>query len=216
MSDEFRIGFCVSGQGRLFQAAVRRFRGPRAAVAHVVLDHTAAPGLEAFCADHGVTHARHDAGDRAGFQAALAQGLRDARLDLTCLTFDRIVAAETVAEHRGRMINVHPGLLPAFAGTHAIDRAVSSGARFLGATVHEVTAEVDAGPIIAQCVTGLAREDTVEQAGARMYALLEPMLLQVLGWYAQGRVTRDGGGRVWIEGATYGALPVSPALEPPG
>jgi len=136
-----------------------------------------------------------------------------ADLDLLCLTFDRIIDPELVAHYSTRIINVHMGLLPAFEGLNALARAVSSGVRFVGATIHEVTNNVDRGPIIAQCVMGLKECETTDAAGARLFGLIRPMYLQVISWYRNGRVTHGGAGWVQIRDGKYGDLPISPAVE---
>jgi phosphoribosylglycinamide formyltransferase-1 len=104
-------------------------------------------------------------------------------------------------------------LLPAFAGTRGIERTIESGVRIGGATIHEVIDAVDAGPIIAQAAVGVRAGDTPRSYGARLYEQLEPMFLQVLRWYADGRAERDAAGRIVIRDARYDAPPVVPALE---
>jgi len=94
-----------------------------------------------------------------------------------------------------------------------MERTLASGARFGGATIHDVVDEVDAGAIIAQAVVATIPGETLADYGRRVYRLLEPMFLQVMAWYAEGRVERDGGGRIVVRNARYGSLPVSPALE---
>jgi phosphoribosylglycinamide formyltransferase-1 len=143
----------------------------------------------------------------------LGEALAAAAPELVVLTFDRIVPPSVLDAYPGRILNVHPALLPAFPGMRALERTVESGARVGGATIHEVVEAVDAGPIVAQAVLATDPSESVEAFGARMYALLEPMFLQVLHWYAQGRVGHDDSGRVIVRGATYGTLPISPALE---
>jgi len=206
-----RAGFCVSGQGSLFRAAVRRRADTGAEPALLVLETKAATDLDDFAAANGVAIVRLDPRDRAAFDRGLSAALAEAKLDLVALTFDRIIPASLVAAHR--MINVHPSLLPAFAGNRGIERTLESGVRIGGATIHEVVEAVDAGPIIAQAAVEIAPHDTVQSYGARLYTLLEPLFLQVLRWYAEGRVERDGRGRVVVRGARYDALPVVPALE---
>ena len=179
----------------------------------VIAEKKAAPDLEAFSLSNGLRCVRLDPADRPTFDRDLTQLLVDEELDLVALTFDRVLPPEAVRHYAGRMINVHPALLPAFQGMRGMERTLSSGARFGGATVHDVVDEVDAGAIIAQAVVATVPEETVADYGRRVYALLEPMFLQVIRWYAEGRVGRDGDGRVVIRDAHYGTLPVSPALE---
>jgi phosphoribosylglycinamide formyltransferase-1 len=179
----------------------------------LILEAKAAGDLDDFAATHGVAWVRLDPRDRAAFNAALRAHLDAKHRDLVALTFDRIVAVDLVETYAGRMINVHPSLLPAFAGRDALARALAGGARVGGATIHEVIAAVDAGPIVAQTVVPIERDDDVASYGARMYAQLEPLFLQVLRWYAEDRVTHDEQGRVIIRDARYDALPFVPALE---
>ena len=209
----FRAGFCVSGNGSLFRAAVRRRSETGAEPALLVLETKSAADLDEFAAANGVNAVRFDPRDRAAFHADVARALAGARLDLVVLTFDRVLPPETVAAFPHRIVNVHPSLLPAFAGNRGIERTLESGVRIGGATIHEVVDEVDAGPVIAQAAVAIEPGDTAESYGGRLYALLEPMFLQVLRWYSEGRVGRDERGRVVVRGARYDALPVVPALE---
>lgn len=213
MPSDYKVGFCISGGGRLARAAVRQASALGIVPALVVLDHTAAPDLEAFCAAHHVRCVRLGKMNREQFQAELHRVCVEDRLDLLVLTFDRIVRAPLLQAYAGRMINVHPSLLPAFAGAKALERTVAAGVQFGGATIHEVAEELDAGPIIAQCALALERGESATDYGARLFELLRPMFLQTLKWYAEGRIEKDHEGKIWVRGATYGRLPVSPSLE---
>lgn len=211
MSD-FRVAFCVSGQGRLFREAVRH--GPALGIVPELLiaDDGASPDLEPFCDAAGI-HVARLSGDGNAYRGEIARACDAAQPDLLCLTFDRILPPEVVGPRRGAIINVHLALLPAFRGRGAIDRALETDVRYAGATIHEVTEEVDRGPIVAQCVVATRSDDTAESLGRHVYELLRPMYLQVLAWYAEDRVARDRQGRIRVRGATYGKMPVSPALE---
>lgn len=213
MTDPLRTGFCVSGKGRLFQEAVRHRGVLGITPTLAVLGHGADAGLEAFCAAHGVAAVRLEHARGAELHAELERVLVPADLGLVALTFDHLIPPPVVRHYRGRMVNLHLALLPAFPGFRAIPKALAGGVRFAGATVHEVDESMDGGPIIAQAVVGLRRDDTAEAVGARVFAAARPMFLQVLRWYAEGRVERDADGRVWVRGTEYGALPVSPAVE---
>lgn len=208
-----RTGFCVSGHGSLFRAAVRRREDARIRPELLILETKAAADLDELAAVNGIAVVRLDPRDRAAFDAELTACLIAAELDLVALTFDRILPPAAVAALSPRLINVHPALLPAFAGMRGIERTVASGVRVGGATIHEVVEAVDAGPIIAQAAVEVMSGDTPATYGARMYARLEPMFLQVLRWYADGRVEHDDGGRVVIRDARYDSLPIVPALE---
>ncbi len=211
---EFRVGFCVSGQGRLFREATRCRQPLGITPALLIADTYASADLGPFCAAAGIPVSRLSP-DGGQSLAEIGRACDVAGLDLLCLTFDRILPPEVVAPRRGRIINVHPALLPAFRGKRAIPRAISADVRYAGATIHEVTEDVDGGPILAQCVVATTADESVESIGRRIYELLRPMYLQVLAWYAEGRVVTDEHGRVRVRDAAYGRLPVSPALERP-
>jgi phosphoribosylglycinamide formyltransferase-1 len=209
----FKVGFFVSGKGRLAMAAIENsaYIGIHPCV--VIADHNADGDLERFSANHGVPFVRIPKLPRSEFDQVLYEYCTKESFDLVCLTFDKIVPPDLVALYRGRMINVHPGLLPAFDGMGALERAEFRGVRFAGATIHEVVEEVDAGPIIAQCVTGLDFKEKSDEFGARLYGDLRKMFLQTLNWYATGRVFKDEIGRIWIKDAKYGGFPISPSVE---
>lgn len=210
---EFRLGFCVSGGGRLARAAIVQAAQLGVTPALLLADHRASPDLEAFCERHGVPMVRLEKSGRAAFDQRLTQVCMDARLDLLALTFEWLIRPELISHYRGRVINVHPALLPAFKGMNSLAEGVRSGARYIGASIHDVDEGIDTGPIIAQCVLGLRQGDTPELAGARMFNLMRPMFLQVIRWHVEGRVTRDDQGRVSVRDAVYGEFPISPAVE---
>jgi phosphoribosylglycinamide formyltransferase-1 len=207
------VGFCVSGHGSLVRSAIVNRKALSIDNALLAMETKAASDLDVFAAAHGVRSARLDVTDRPVFDSKLTALLIDAALDLIVLTFDRVLPPPLVRHYSGRIINVHPALLPAFAGLHGMRRTLVSGARFGGATIHEVVEEVDAGPVIAQAVVGTLPGEPQTDYGRRVYELLEPMFLQVIAWYSEGRVERDSEGRIIIRGARYGTLPISPALE---
>ncbi len=213
MAEPFRVGFCVSGGGRLMQAAVLHARTIGIEPTLVVLDDGADATLEQFCAQHDVLCHRLGQQPRAELDQHLFELTTSARLRLLSLTFDRILSAPLIARFAGNVVNVHPALLPAFAGMNALDQAAAHGVRFAGATIHEANDVVDGGAIIAQCVVGVRRDDTAADVGVRVYPLLRRMYLQVLAWHSAGRVERDDAGRIWVRDAVYGELPISPAVE---
>ena len=208
-----RVGFCVSGQGRLFGAAVEQRSAIGIVPAFLAAGQTATSEVMALAARAGVTAERLAGPDRAARDAAIAGLVDRTGAELVVLTFDHVIGDALVDRLADRMINVHPGLLPAFPGPRAIERAAASGVRFAGATMHVVTRAVDAGPVIAQCVVPTAEHEEAASLGAKIWPLLRSMYLQVLAWYAEGRVQRAGDGRVVVQGARYGALPISPAIE---
>lgn len=213
MSTAFPVGFCVSGKGRLFRSAAVHAESLGIEPAVVIADSRADDSLEDFCACRSIPLYRIPSLPRAEFNRELDRALGTKSLSLVALTFDKIVPPETVARFDGRMINLHPGLLPSFAGMDALGQAIAGGVRYAGATMHEVDETVDGGPIIAQCVTSIRRGESPADLGRRLFPLMRLMYLQVIAWYAEGRVEHDEFRRVWIRDAVYGELPISPAIE---
>ena len=208
-----RVGFCVSGGGALFRAAVLHAEELQIVPALLVLEQKASPSLEAFCGEHSVPVVRISYAKRAEADRLLTETCINANLGLLCLTFDKLIPAELVDHYSGRIINVHPGLLPAFPGMRAIPQALEHGARFLGATIHEVDQHMDHGPVIMQCVQGIWENDTAETAGARLFNCIRLMYLQTIAWYVEDRVYKDERGRIRIKDARYGDFPISPTVE---
>ena len=209
----FRVGFCVSGGGRLFRAAVAQ--SERLGITPVVLvaDHGAEADLESFCTQHAIPCVRLQRMPAPAFADMITPLAIDAQLDLLCLTFNRIIPPALVSHYRGRIINVHMSLLPAFKGLRGLEQALTADVRFVGVTIHEVDEGVDTGPIIAQTLVGVRPDDTAPALGDRLFPMLRAMYLQVIAWYVQGRVEKDANGHMRVRGATYGELPVSPSIE---
>jgi len=213
MTKGFKVGFCVSGKGRLFRAAANQASDIGIQPSLVVAEEKAAPDLEGYCHERGIPFHRLTSKPRATFDEELFKVCTSVPLDLLVLTFDKLLPARLVQHYAGRIINVHPALLPACQGMRALEQTVSTGARFAGATIHEVDEQMDHGPLIAQCVLGLRREEKAESLGARLFPLLRQMYLQVILWHVEGRLTKDAQGRLWVRDGVYGELPTSPALE---
>ncbi|MDZ7267792.1 MAG: formyltransferase family protein [candidate division KSB1 bacterium] len=213
MADKLRVGFCVSGGGHLCKAALHHAETLGIRPALLLADYKAAADLEILARERDIPFHRLARQERERVQQQITAICATSELDLLCLTFDKILPAELVAQYRGRIINVHMGLLPAFKGMHALEQAVRAGVKYAGATIHEVDVEVDSGAIIAQCLTGVRQQESPAALGARLYGYLRLMFLQVLAWYAEGRISRDQAGRLWVTNGVYGELPISPAVE---
>ena len=142
-----------------------------AQVAAVISNRADAKGL-AFAAGRGIATAvvEHSAfPSREAFDAALAQKIDEYHPALVALAgFMRILTPDFVAHYAGRLLNIHPSLLPAFPGLHTHQRAIDAGCRFAGATVHEVTADLDAGPIVEQAVVPVFPGDDADTLAARV------------------------------------------------
>lgn len=209
----FRVGFCASGNGRLVRAALLHRDQLGILPALVVLEAKASVELEEFCLARGVPTVRLEKSSRDEFNRKITDLCVGADLDLLCLTFDRLIPPELVRHYAGRIINAHMSLLPAFAGFHAFEQALAANVKYAGVTIHEVNDGADSGMIIAQTLVGVRRDDTAERLGARLFGPLRQMFLQVIAWFAEGRVERDEEGRIWVRDAYYGELPTAPAIE---
>ena len=142
-----------------------------AQVAAVISNQPTAKGLQ-FAAERGIAHAAVDHrsyASREAFDQALAEKIDCYAPTLVVLAgFMRILTPAFVAHYSGRLINIHPSLLPAFPGLHTHQRAIDAGCQVAGATVHQVTAELDHGPILAQAVVPILPGDDAAQLAARI------------------------------------------------
>lgn len=134
--------------------------------------------------------------------------------DLVVLNSNWILPPEVVRPMRGRLINMHPALLPAFRGLHVADDILRSGVCVSGSTFHFVAEDVDAGPIIAQSLFAVHPDDTVEELGRRNWAASRDLFVQVVRWFEEGRVEVDWErGAARVQGASYALGPSIPNLE---
>jgi len=171
------IVILISGGGSNMAAIIRaaqRERWPEvlgARVAAVISNQAQAKGL-ALAREHGIasTVLQHTAyPTRKDFDAALMTAIDAHQADLVVMAgFMRILTPGFVQHYAGRLLNIHPSLLPAFPGLHTHRRAIEAGCKFAGATVHQVTAELDHGPILAQAVVPVLPHDTEESLAARV------------------------------------------------
>ena len=141
--------------------------------------------------------------DRTEFERALQTILNQHRIELICLGgFMRLFTDEFVLRWQGRMLNVHPSLLPAFKGLDPHRQALAAGVKITGATVHVVTPDMDSGPIIAQAAVPVHDDDTAETLAARVLAVEHRIYPLALRLVAEGRV-RIVDGRCQIEGPQF-------------
>jgi len=167
------IVILISGRGSNMEAVVRAARSEAwpARVAAVISNKPDAAGL-AFAQAHGIATAvvpSKEFPDRASFDAALQREIDRYMPDLVVLAgFMRILTAPFVAHYEGRMLNIHPSLLPAFPGLDTHRKALEAGEREHGATVHFVTAELDHGPMVAQARVPVLPGDTEASLAARV------------------------------------------------
>ena len=192
-----RVTVLISGRGSNLAALLASMAAGTlgGAITHVVANRADARGL-AIAAEHGVATrvVEHRAyASRDAFDAALADAVDAGAPDLIVLAgFMRVLGADFVRRHAGRMINIHPSLLPAYAGLHTHRRALADGTRIHGCTVHFVTPDVDVGPIIAQAAVPVRDDDDEDTLAARVLAAEHVLLPAVVRWYCAGRLVLAG------------------------
>lgn len=187
----------ISGRGSNMEAIQQACatEGWNARIAAVVSNRPDATGL-AFARARGIATAVVDHThfeSREAFDAELAHVIDGFAPDLLALAgFMRILSSGFVQHYAGRMVNVHPSLLPAFAGLHTHRRAIEAGCKLAGATVHFVTPSVDHGPIIAQAVVPVLPGDTEQTLAARVLAREHVLYPRALRWLVEGLLRVDG------------------------
>lgn len=191
------VGVLASGRGTNLQALLDAFPDgdPVARVVVVISDRDTAPAL-ARARTHGVP-ARclrpKDHEDRESWEAALTRELEGAGVGLVCLAgFMRILGPAFVRAWSGRLMNIHPSLLPAFAGLRAQHQALAHGVKVTGATVHFVDEGVDTGPIILQAAVPVLADDTEESLSARILVEEHRLYPRAVRLFAEGRLDLRG------------------------
>lgn len=218
-----RIGVLASGSGSNLQALLDACAAGRidGRIAIVICNVPGAGALER-AARAGVPAALRPSKeiDRATYDAAVVDLLREQQVDLVCLAgYMRIItppflsAFGSTPAWRGcpRIMNIHPGLLPAFPGLHAQRQAIAHGARIAGCTVHFVDEGTDTGPVIVQAAVPVLPDDTEQLLARRILAQEHHIYPQAIQWFAQGRLS-VAGRAVRVNGARE---PVPPALVSP-
>lgn len=209
-----KIVILISGRGSNMQAIVDA-QIPGAQIAAVIANKADASGL-AWAAERGiattvVSHKNYDS--RESFDAALAACIDGYAPDLVVLAgFMRILTADFVNHYSGRLLNIHPSLLPAFTGLHTHERALNEGVKVHGCTVHFVTADLDHGPIIIQATVPVLDTDTEEQLSARVLAQEHRVYPQAVRWFVEDRLVLNQG-RVVINHVKFSEAVTHPSVE---
>lgn len=191
------IVILISGRGSNMEAIVRACAAERwpARVAAVVSNRSDAPGL-AFAAAQGIATAVVEHGgyaDREAFDAALAEVVDRFSPDLVVLAgFMRVLTSGFVARYAGRMLNVHPSLLPSFPGLRTHERALEAGVALHGATVHFVTPQLDHGPIVVQGAIPITAGDDAAALAKRLLTVEHVIYPRAVRWFVEGRLGIDG------------------------
>ena len=200
-----RVAILISGRGSNMVALIEAAKDQTypAEIALVISNEPAAEGLKRAAADGirtSIVDHRKFGKDREAFDRALQAELQAHQIELVCLAgFMRLLTPWFVRQWDGRLLNIHPALLPAFKGLDTHARAIAAGAQQHGATVHFVVPEMDSGPIIAQAAVPVRSGDTEALLAARVLEVEHRIYPQALRWVAEGRV-RVADGRCLIDG----------------
>jgi phosphoribosylglycinamide formyltransferase 1 len=192
-----KLVILISGRGSNMEAIVRACsdEGWPAQIAAVIANRPDAAGL-AFAASHGIATAVVDHRqfpDRESFDAALAGEIDAFAPDLVVLAgFMRVLTAGFVDHYAGRMLNVHPSLLPSFPGLKTHQQALDAGVRLHGASVHFVTSQLDHGPIVVQSAVPVESNDTPATLAERVLATEHIIYPRAVRWFVEGRLALNG------------------------
>jgi phosphoribosylglycinamide formyltransferase-1 len=193
-----RVAILISGRGSNMAALIESAKASDfpAEIAVVVSNRTDAGGLEKAKASGiptAVIESKPFGKDRAAFELALEAVLSDHRVELICLAgFMRLFTAEFVQRWYGKMLNIHPSLLPSFPGLDPHGQAINAGVKISGATVHFVIPETDAGPIVMQGAVVVRDDDTAETLSARILEVEHRIYPEALRLLASGRLRLEG------------------------
>ncbi len=210
-----KIVILISGRGSNMEALLRA--NLPAAVAAVISNDPRAKGLvtaqQADISTAVVDHTHF--ADRTAFDAALAAEIDRHAPGLVVLAgFMRVLTDGFVTRYSGRMINIHPSLLPSFPGLHTHRQALAAGVRVHGCTAHFVTPSLDSGPIIIQAAVPVLAGDDEETLAARVLTEEHRVYPQAVRWFCEGRISVTGRGIVEINGARAGGTAlIVPSLE---
>ena len=192
------IVILISGRGSNMEAIVRAAEAEKwpARIAAVIANKADAGGLQ-FAKEHGIATAvvaNKEFATREAFDAALQETIDGFKPDLVVLAgFMRILTAPFVEHYAGRLLNIHPSLLPKFPGLHTHQQALDAGENEHGATVHFVTAQLDHGPVLGQAVVPVLPGDTPDALAARVLVEEHKLYPRAVRQFVEGRVSVDNG-----------------------
>ncbi|MBL8473619.1 MAG: phosphoribosylglycinamide formyltransferase [Rhodocyclaceae bacterium] len=210
-----KIVILISGRGSNMEALLHA--GLPARITGVISNRPDAGGL-AIAAAAGVPvrtvdHTQYTTRD--AFDAALAQAISECGADLVVLAgFMRILGRQFVETFRGRLLNIHPSLLPAFPGLDTHERALAAGCRLAGATVHFVTPDLDSGPIVIQAAVPVMPDDDAGRLATRVLEQEHRIYPQAVRWFCEDRLQLGEDGRVQLLGMAWSSVAcIAPPLE---
>ena len=194
------IVILISGRGSNLEALLQAKLPCK--VAAVISNRADAPGLE-IARQHGIATevvAHRDHLERESFDSTLASRIDHYQPDLIVLAgFMRILTAQFVARYRGKLMNIHPSLLPAYSGLDTHARALQDGVKIHGCTVHFVTDDLDHGPIIIQAAVPVLMHDTRKTLAARVLQQEHRIYRQAICWFCDGHLSLSADGRVLLQ-----------------
>jgi len=208
---KLKVGILISGRGSNMAALIKAAQAPDypAEIACVISNKADAGGLK-IAADAGIPTAvisHRSYSDRENFDREVSATLEKHGVGLVVLAgFLRIFSSWFPQHWAGRVINIHPSLLPSFKGLHVQRQAIDAGVRVSGCTVHFVIPDLDAGPIIAQAAVPVLQDDTEETLTARILRQEHRLYPEVVRWFGEGRVSAsENGAKVAVKGVPSGA-----------
>jgi len=202
-----RLGILISGRGSNMAAIARAIAEGRlkgAEIAVVISNRADAPGLE-WAREQGLAAVAIPSRgvDRETYDRRVIEELRARKVDLVCLAgYLRMISGRFVEEFAGRILNIHPSLLPAFPGLDAQHQALTHGVKFTGCTVHFVDQGLDSGPIILQAAVPVRDDDTVESLSARILKEEHRLYPEAIARVLEGRYRIEGRRVLFTDGAT--------------
>jgi len=198
-----RTAILISGRGSNMRSLIAAAADPTfpAEIVLVISNVECAHGLvhaaEAGIASKIIPHKPFPS--REAFDAALDEALQDAEVEIVCLAgFMRILSDWFARKWEGRLLNIHPSLLPAYKGVHVHERVIAAGEKASGCTVHFVVPELDAGPIVAQASLPVEQGDTPDTLAARVLQVEHRLYPEALKMLAEGRAKLENGKTVFV------------------
>jgi len=207
----------ISGRGSNLQAIIKGIEEGliKARISLVISNKKSAKGLE-IAKRHGIKTVFINPKEflsREEYDSKLIEVISKENPDLIVLAgYMRILSSKFIDTFEGKIVNIHPSLIPSFQGLNAQKQAIEFGAKFSGCTVHFVTKELDNGPIIIQAVVPVLPDDTEETLSNRILQYEHRVYPQAIKWISEGRVQVEGR-KVIVKDAKYGTIPVNPSLE---
>jgi phosphoribosylglycinamide formyltransferase-1 len=191
-----KLGILISGRGSNFEAIARNVQAGKidAEIGVIISNKEEAAGL-AIARQMGLNALciPSKGKEREAFERELVAALRQHEVDLVCLAgFMRVLTPYFIREFKGRILNIHPAILPSFPGVEAQKQALDYGAKFTGCTVHFVDEGVDTGPVVAQAVVPILDDDTVETLAARILKEEHRIYTEAVNLVIEGRIRIEG------------------------